>query len=108
MLLIDFTSSKDLNGITVKLKAKKPVPLLRPSIIRASFFDLLMCLWVDRHPHYQAPSSVEWFGLGRRRKDRKENTCFDYSNCVKPLCGGMHRAYDGMAKNRTERAHDTH
>lgn len=29
---------------------------LRPSIIRASFFDLLMSLWVDRHPHYQAPS----------------------------------------------------
>ncbi|CAK9029321.1 unnamed protein product [Durusdinium trenchii] len=25
----------------------------RPSIIRASFFDLLMALWVDRHPHYQ-------------------------------------------------------
>ena len=24
-----------------------------PSIIRASFFDLLMSLWVDRHPHYQ-------------------------------------------------------
>lgn len=24
-----------------------------PSSIRASFFDLLMALWVDRHPHYQ-------------------------------------------------------
>ena len=26
----------------------------RPTIMRASFFDLLMALWVDRHPHYQA------------------------------------------------------
>ncbi|CAE7305060.1 unnamed protein product [Symbiodinium sp. CCMP2592] len=35
-----------------------------PSSIRASFFDLLMALWVDRHPHYQVVvSDPELYGL---------------------------------------------